>query len=83
LPTSTGLAYPGSHDLNYSNRPVRTRMPGGVGGDRSAKLTAPIPIVSSSSRQGEVSQSCYEFPLAPFIEASRLKGFDSTWWEAK
>jgi hypothetical protein len=21
-------------DLNYSNRPVRTRMPGGVGGDR-------------------------------------------------
>ena len=31
-------------DLNCSNRPVRTRMPGGVGGDRSGKLTAPIPI---------------------------------------
>ena len=26
------------------NRPVRTRMPGGVGGDRSGNLTAPIPI---------------------------------------
>jgi len=32
-------------DLNYSNRPVRTRMPGGVGGARSGILTAPIPIV--------------------------------------
>ena len=35
--------FPGSHDLNYSNRPVRTRMPGGVGGDRSGTLTAPYP----------------------------------------
>jgi hypothetical protein len=33
-----------SHDLNFSNRPVRTRMPGGVGGARSGILTAPIPI---------------------------------------
>ncbi len=32
LPTSTGWAYPVSHDLNFSNRPVRTRMPGGVAG---------------------------------------------------
>ncbi|WP_232440496.1 hypothetical protein, partial [Burkholderia ubonensis] len=31
-------------DLNHSNRLVRTRMPGGVGGDRSDYLTAPIPI---------------------------------------
>ena len=30
-------------DLNYSNRPVRTRMPGGVGGERSGILTAPYP----------------------------------------
>jgi hypothetical protein len=30
--------------LNYSNRPVRTRMPGGVGGARSGFLTAPIPL---------------------------------------
>ncbi|MGK2951364.1 MAG: hypothetical protein ACSLEZ_03140, partial [Thiobacillus sp.] len=28
------LAYPVSHDLNSSNRPVRTRMPGGVAGAR-------------------------------------------------
>ena len=33
-----------SHDLNYSNRPVRTRTPGGVGGDGSGILTSPIPI---------------------------------------
>ena len=32
-------------NLNYSNRPVRTRMPGGVGGARSGILTAPIPII--------------------------------------
>ncbi len=31
-------------DLNDSNRLVRTRMPGGVGGDRSDYLAAPIPI---------------------------------------
>ena len=29
-------------DLNHSNRPMRTRMPGGVGGDRSA-MTGPYP----------------------------------------
>jgi hypothetical protein len=34
-------------DLNYSNRPVRTRMPGGVGGARSGFLTAPIPIIDN------------------------------------
>jgi len=34
-------------NLNYSNRPVRTRMPGGVGGARSGILTAPIPIAPS------------------------------------
>ena len=32
LPISTDSRSPGSHDLNFSNRPVRTRMPGGVGG---------------------------------------------------
>ena len=34
-PTSTGWACLASHDLNFSNRPVRTRMPGGVAGARS------------------------------------------------
>jgi hypothetical protein len=43
LPTSINLAYLGSHDLNFSSRPVRTRMPGGVGGDQSGNLTAPYP----------------------------------------
>jgi len=30
----TDWAYPACLDLNYSNRPVRTRMPGGVAGER-------------------------------------------------
>ena len=34
IATSTGWACPDSHDLNFSNRPVRTRMPGGVAGER-------------------------------------------------
>ena len=34
-----GWEYPDSHDLNFSNRPVRTRMPGGVAGAQS--MTAP------------------------------------------
>ena len=34
------LEYPDSHDLNFSNRPVRTRMPGGVAGAQSM-MTAP------------------------------------------
>lgn len=33
-PTSTAWVCSGSHDLNFSNRPVRTRMPGGVPGGR-------------------------------------------------
>jgi hypothetical protein len=37
------LGYPDSHDLNFSNHPVRTRMPGGVGGDRSDILAHPYP----------------------------------------
>ena len=32
--TSTNLASHDSHDLNFSNRLVRTRMPGGVAGVR-------------------------------------------------
>jgi hypothetical protein len=31
-------------DLNPTNRPVRTRMPGGVAGDVETKLHAPMPI---------------------------------------
>src|SRR3546814_9612895 len=41
LPTSIDWDCRVSHDLNFSNRPVRTRMPGGVAGERSAMLTAP------------------------------------------
>ena len=34
---------PVSHDLNFSNRPVRTRMPGGVAGVRPTR-SPPMPI---------------------------------------
>jgi hypothetical protein len=34
---STGWDWYDSHDLNLSNRPVRTRMPGGVAGERPMK----------------------------------------------
>ncbi|WP_222853165.1 hypothetical protein, partial [Massilia genomosp. 1] len=33
-PTLIALACLASHNLNYSNRPVRTRMPGGVAGEQ-------------------------------------------------
>ncbi|TAL79784.1 MAG: hypothetical protein EPN76_00375, partial [Burkholderiaceae bacterium] len=32
-----GWDCPGSHNLNFSNRPVRTRMPGGVAGVQPIK----------------------------------------------
>ncbi|WP_223448722.1 hypothetical protein, partial [Pseudomonas sp. BF-R-19] len=34
---STGWVWCDSHNLNLSNRPVRTRMPGGVAGVRPMK----------------------------------------------
>ena len=40
VPTLTGWEFPDSHDLNFSNRPVRTRMPGGVAGAQSV-MAAP------------------------------------------
>ncbi len=39
----TNLECPGSPNLNLSNRPVRTRMPGGVAGVRSHR-SPPMPI---------------------------------------
>ena len=37
-------------NLNDSNRPVRTRMPGGVGGDRSAYAGRPYPDCAQHGR---------------------------------
>ena len=45
-PWASGWMQHKPDDLNYTNRPVRIRMPGGVGGARSGILTAPIPIPS-------------------------------------
>jgi hypothetical protein len=43
--TLTGWGFPGSErNLNSSNRPVRTRMPGGVAGDWRGLPSTPMPI---------------------------------------
>ena len=44
LTWSDQLGLPVSHDLNFSNRPVRTRMPGGVAGVRPTR-SPPMPIL--------------------------------------
>ena len=73
MPTLIGLVCPGSHDLNCSNRPVRTRMPGGVGGERPGKLTAPIPIaVAVTCAWGQVrAKATLTRPIHP-VGASLL-----------
>ena len=45
-----GWAYLAWHrDLNLTNRPVRTRKPGGVGGEAEPMPGPPIPIVLVSN----------------------------------
>ena len=39
-------------DLNFSNRLVRTRLPGGVGGVAELRLGDPIPIIKRGGRFG-------------------------------
>jgi hypothetical protein len=47
--TSTNWDFPGSpRDLNLSNRPVRTRMPGGVAGEPRDMLTTPYADFSTN-----------------------------------
>ena len=52
----TDLESPGSPDLNSSNRPVRTRMPGGVGGAAAQIAVPPIPIGNghATGQRGQV-----------------------------
>ncbi|CAH1747331.1 protein of unknown function [Thauera humireducens] len=64
MPTLIGSVCPGSHDLNDSNRPVRTRMPGGVGGERSGNLAAPIPIYDAT-RELRADSCGYASPSRP------------------
>jgi hypothetical protein len=48
LRTSMDLESPDSHDLNFSNRPLRTRMPGGTVGAQSLMVAPPsMPILRS------------------------------------
>ncbi len=44
-PWASGREQHKPDNLNYFNRPMRTRMQSGVGGERSGYLTAPIPIL--------------------------------------
>gem|GEM_PF-4499672 len=48
--TSTSWGYPDSPNLNFSNRLVRTRMPGGVGGERLRPSPIPIWLADLSVR---------------------------------
>ena len=48
--TSTAWDYPVSPDLNDSNRPVRTRMPGGVAG---AQFIRTAPYADFQLRNGQ------------------------------
>ncbi len=43
--------YPVSHDLNFSNRPVRTRMPGGVAGAQPL-MAAPYADLNNLMKRG-------------------------------
>src|SRR5262249_38876028 len=58
--SSNGWEYPPSQtNLNPSNRPVRTRMPGGVAGDAD-NLRAPMPIALSLKRGRRAKHSSGE-----------------------
>ena len=50
------LEYPDSHDLNFSNRLVRTRMPGGVAGARLTPPSMPIKVFNLVSKEYTMKQ---------------------------
>jgi len=54
----TDLEFPGLSDLNFSNRPVRTRMPGGVAGAQSM-MAAPYADSPQAFHQGIVMPKPY------------------------
>ncbi|MGO8909142.1 MAG: hypothetical protein ACLQDM_07445, partial [Bradyrhizobium sp.] len=59
-----------SHDLNFSNRPVRTRMPGGVAGERPER-SPPMPIVLRAlSFERKSSGRDRSFFCEAFLEAA-------------
>jgi hypothetical protein len=77
-PTSTASAFPDSHHLNFSNRPVRTRMPGGVGGVR---VTGPYPDHWIAARWASLPRFGWSVENDDGFDAGtplseRLQGFD-------
>jgi len=54
-------------DLNPSNRPVRTRMPGGVAGDLESQLQAPMPIPETLMKE----------PISRGVLGTRFRGYDT------
>ncbi|WP_207389751.1 hypothetical protein, partial [Stutzerimonas kirkiae] len=69
-PGSTAWDCPGSHDLNLSNRPVRTRMPGGVAGAQSMRT---VPYADSGCalgvRVGAYPSNGMKIPFMGFLIA--------------
>ena len=59
--TSTRWECPNSPDLNFSNRPVRTRTPGGVGGVRPV-MAGPYPDLCrcAERRTGLIRRAWWE-----------------------
>ena len=70
----------GPHDLHFSNRPVRTRMPGSVGGARSAMI-GPYPVfrrqASVPSGAGYCAQAAAPHPAMRFVGGQTLRAADS------
>ena len=56
------MEYPDSHDLNFSNRLVRTRMPGGVAG---ARLTAAPYADQAKDEAARQWYASWEFEASP------------------
>ena len=58
-------------DLNYFNRPVRTRMPGGVGGVRSV-MTGPYPDSGPGLQPSRAMRACL---LARMLASRQIVSF--------
>jgi hypothetical protein len=66
-PTSTVSESRDSPDLNFSNRPVQTRMPGGAGGDRSALIGLYPNCAGASCRRQGIGERAIRKTLPRFV----------------
>ena len=68
---STGWDWCDSHNLNLSNRPVRTRMPGGVAGERPMKAVPYADYNTDASRRPVAFDRSGRGDLNPITMESR------------